>query len=188
MEELTIKILSYPLSDEFLKQEVEKLLHESFNTSPRANIQEVKDAHYSAPAEYILISKNTELVGIQMIFLREAVFENQHIIIGGLGGLCVKEEFRGRGIARQLLSIAMEEMKRLSCDISMLFTNVHNPQYVKLYNTYGFQILDREYMFINRVGKVCKAKSAMIAPINSNEKYNILLNSDSIIDIGAGEW
>ena len=190
-QEFTIKIFNYPLSEEDTKKDVEKLLDESFGISSGADPQRVlnsKDTHYSNPVEYILVFNKTELVGIQMLFLRKVIFENQNILIGGLGGLCVKKEFREKGIAKQLLAIAMSEMQKLSCDVSILFTNIKNPRYLKLYGAYGFKVLNREYSFMSKSGKICTGKSAMIAPINSSKKYDLIVNSNKILNIGAGEW
>jgi predicted N-acetyltransferase YhbS len=123
-----------------------------------------------------------------MIFLREVSFENQNVLIGGLGGLCVDEKYRNQGIATKLLSEAMEILKELNCDISILFTDIDYPPYVKLYGRFGFVLLGREYCFMDRVGKTKTNNNAMIAPVNSTDKYNLILDSKEILNIGAGEW
>lgn len=189
-QEIEIKHYIYPLS-ETLKIETEKLLKESFGVASDADpkrIQAKKENHYTTPVECLLAFLNDELIGIQMIFLRNIIFENQPILIGGLGGLCVKKEYRNQGIAKKLLSAAVTRMQNLSCDISMLFTNIHNPRYIKLYGMFEFAPLHREYSFINKSGELRTAKSAMIAPINSKEKYNLITNSTNLVHIGDGEW
>lgn len=154
-QEPIIKIFKYPLSDANIKREVEQLLDENFGILSGASPQEVKDSkdtYYSDPVEYVLAFNGKGLTGIQLVFLRKVGFENRTILIGGLGGLCIKKEFRGKGVAKKLLQIAIDEMKKLSCDVSMLFTNVHDPRYLKLYGLFGFKVLGREYSFISKSG------------------------------------
>ena len=184
------EIFDFPVSD-MLKEKVDRLLNESFGIGSGASlrrIQESKNTHYSNPVKYILTFDEESLVGIQMIFLRKIIFENKDILIGGLGGLCVDTRYRGRGIATELLGEAMEVLKELDCDIGMLFTNIKNPRYIKLYGKFGFAVLERRYSFIDKMGEIRTDHSAMIAPVHSKEKFDLILNSEKMLHLGEGEW
>lgn len=184
---MEIKTYNFPLEGE-LKKRVENLLSENFPVKEPEIAKWSKNTHYSNPVEYILYFDEDKLIGAQNIFLREIEFEGQKVLIGGLGGLCVNEAYRGKGIAQKLLSSAMEEMRKLNCDIGMLFTDVTNPRFQKLYGKFGFVVLGREYSLTDKNGQVQKDTSCMIAPINSEEKFNLILNSKQTPHIGAGEW
>lgn len=184
---MKIETFTYPLRDE-LKERVENLLNENFPVKSPEISEWSKNTHYSSPVEYILYFDGEKLIGAQNIFLREIEFEGQKMLIGGLGELCVNEAYRGQGIAQKLLSTAMEKMRGLNCDIGMLFTDVTNPRFQKLYGKFGFVVLGREYSLTDRNGQVQKDTSCMIAPVNQEEKFNLILNSQEILHIGAGEW
>lgn len=100
----------------------------------------------------------------------------------------MEKDYRGQGIAVKLLAKAKEELTRLGCDIGMLFTDVSNPRYTKLYNKFDYVVLDREYSFVDKLGKTQKEKAAMISSINSIDKFNLILNSKETLHIGAGEF
>jgi len=184
------EIFDFPIPD-ILKEKVDKLLNESFGVESGASLRRIKESkntHYSNPVTYILTFKGEDLIGIQMIFLRKITFENEGILIGGLGGLCVDKRYRGQGVATELLKEAIEVLKELNCDVGILFTNIKNPRYIKLYGKFGFVIFEKEYTFLDKAGKIQKDGSAMIACINSKEKFNLILNSEEILHLGAGEW
>lgn len=185
-----IKIFKYPLKKE-TGEKVEKILDENFGLGAGKDsrvVEESKNTHYSNPAEYILCFDGEKLIGIQNIFLREVKFENQKILIGGLGGLCVDKDYRGHGIAKELLQNGIGELKKLNCDIGMLFTDIHNPKFQKLYGQFGFVVLERDYTFLDKLNNMHTDNYAMIAPANSEEKFNLVLYSQEILHLGAGEW
>lgn len=187
---LEIKTYQYPLLDG-LQKEVDQLSDKSFGLAAGKTpeqIAEGKIGHYSTPAECIMAFTDGQLIGVQKIYTRKISFGGEEIFVGGLGGLCVDKKYRGQGVASQLLFEAKNELGKLGCDIGLLFTDVGNPRYTKLYGQFGYVVLDREYSFIDKLGKMQKYKAAMISPIKSLEKFNLLINSNEIPHIGAGEF
>lgn len=184
------EIFNFPLPG-LLKEKVDGLLNESFGVGSGESLRRIKESkntHYSNPVKYILTFEEEDIIGIQMIFLRKIIFENKDVLVGGLGGLCVDKRYRGQGIATELLREAIEVFKVLNCDVGMLFTNIKNPRYIKLYGKFGFVIFEREYTFLDKAGKIQTDHSAMITPVRSKEKFNLILNSEEILHLGKGEW
>jgi len=187
---MEIKIFNYPLSGE-LSEKVEKILDENFGLKAGRDqrvLEENKNIYFSHPERYILCFDNKNIVGVQNIFLRETEFRGQKILIGGLGGLCVDKKYRGRGIAKELLQKATEELKKMNCDIGMLFTEVDNPRFKKLYGQFRYVILGREYSYLDKKGERHTGNAGMIALVNSEEKFNLVLNSKEVLHVGGGEW
>jgi ribosomal protein S18 acetylase RimI-like enzyme len=92
------------------------------------------------------------------------------------------------GVATALLKRAMEELNAQKCDVAYLCTDIHNPAMVKLYTGVGFVPLNKSYIYVGRSGKRYTETDGMIAPLQSNEKFDLILNGKEILDLDTGNW
>jgi ribosomal protein S18 acetylase RimI-like enzyme len=113
----------------------------------------------------------------------------KQIVVGGLGGVGVQKEFRGRGISTQMLAKAREILDQSDCDIAFLGTDLNDPQMLKIYGRIGFVPLNKAFRYVGRSGKLYEDKeSGMIAPIHSQKLFEEILKSKEPFNIGVGTW
>lgn len=132
---------------------------------------------------FVLSFDADELIGAVVILKRR--LKNQ-LILGGIGGVCVKPRFRRQSVATKMLKIAMINLKKEKCDLVYLCTDVRKLK--NLYAAVGFTPLNRPHTFLGKSGKRYTEHDAMIAPVNSPEKFKAVLNDNKPFDIGRGNW
>ncbi len=137
---------------------------------------------------YVCAMENNKLSGMIIVMRRNIVFEKFPIILGGIACVCVCPEKRKQGLATKLLTEAINELKRVGCDIAYLCTDVEDAGYLKLYGSFGFKVLGRPQTFLGKSGKRYIANDAMIAPINSKEIFERVITGKEDLDIGTGNW
>ncbi|AET41276.1 peptide alpha-N-acetyltransferase MAK3 Ecym_7457 [Eremothecium cymbalariae DBVPG len=81
---------------------------------------------------------------------------------GYIAMLAVNNGYRGRGIAKKLVTLAIEEMIRQGCDEIMLETECSNEVALHLYESMGFLRLKRMFRYYLNQGDAFK----LILPIN----------------------
>ncbi len=64
-----------------------------------------------------------------------------------LARLCVKRELQGRGIARQMLSFGMEELRRRGCLGVHFLVSPDNPKALASYRVFGFENLGTAQLY-----------------------------------------
>ncbi|SCU93218.1 LAME_0F03048g1_1 [Lachancea meyersii CBS 8951] len=75
---------------------------------------------------------------------------------GYIGMLAVEHKFRRRGIAKNLVALAIEKMRKLGCDEVMLETEVENTTALSLYEGFGFIRLKRMFRYYLNQGDAFK--------------------------------
>ncbi|SCU94378.1 LANO_0E06590g1_1 [Lachancea nothofagi CBS 11611] len=75
---------------------------------------------------------------------------------GYIGMLAVAQNFRRRGIAKQLVAVAIEKMQEIGCDEVMLETEVENTTALSLYEGFGFIRLKRMFRYYLNQGDAFK--------------------------------
>lgn len=138
--------------------------------------------------EWILAYKHDELVGKAVIFKRKIIFDSEKILLGGVGGVKVRDSERKKGVASRMMDIAMEELKKEGCDIAFLGTNLKSIVLVNFYKKYGFNILGKEYISTGKSGKDYTFTDGMLAPVNSRDKYQMVMESPTLLNLGGGNW
>lgn len=66
---------------------------------------------------------------------------------GYIGMLSVEEEYRGLGIAKELISRSLDKMIEMGCDEIILETEVVNKGALRLYENFGFQRVKRLFRY-----------------------------------------
>lgn len=127
-----------------------------------------------------------KLAGVVLALKRNIQYHGKDILLGGIGGVAVIDKYRRRGIASMLIKSAMEQLKEEECDIAYLCTDTS--KLAPLYAPFGFVKLKKQYTLLGRSGKRYYEWDGMIAPVNSQEIFEEVLNSPEPLDIGVGNW
>ncbi len=187
IKEIDYKVRKYSKLPKKFKTQVEKICHECFYARmPKREVKENKDKYCSKGYAHILALENDSVISTQELFKRSIKYKGKKIILGGLGGLCTIKKRRKRGIATVLLKKGMEDLRKEKCEVAFLCTNIKDPKLVRLYKRFGFVIMKQPYTFIGKSGKRYIEKNGMIAPLRSKTKFNLILKSKKILDIGFG--
>jgi len=141
------------------------------------------DRPYSVIVAY---DDRNKILGLLNIHLKEINYENIKFKLGGVGGVVIHAGYRHQGIATKLLYHAINTMKDLSIDISMLCTDI--PKLGKLYSRVGYKPLDRSYYFYNKLGRKEKDDSGMIRAISSPKIVKYIMNSKSELNVGKSNF
>ena len=180
-----MQISLYPSSlPKELVGSVQSLLDRNFGVQS----EEDKITHYAEPVEWVICFEDGQPVGLVKLFLRDCELRDQQILIGGIGGVCVDEEFRGQGIAKLMMEKAKEELGKMKCGVAMLCTDLSDKKFVELYSNFGFIRLEKDHLYQDKNGHTRSCSDAMVAPINSAEKIDLIKNSPEPINIGQGEF
>lgn len=172
-----------------LQVQFNQLIHKSFFLDfTEAKLEENKDKFCSQKNQigYLLALKNQKIIGILVLLKRRLIFNHQKLILGGFGGLCVVEAKRKQGIATALLKKGVARLKREGCDIAYLCTYIE--KLGNLYKPFDFVALNRQHAYLGKSGKRYIEDDAMVAPINSREKFQAVLSEKKIFNIGRGNW
>jgi ribosomal protein S18 acetylase RimI-like enzyme len=139
--------------------------------------------------KYIVAITNQLVVGIIILWKRTIQYHGKPIVIGGMGGVGVQKEYRGKGIATNMLTLARETLDLSDCDVAFLGTDIHDPQMLKIYGRIGFVPLNKAFTYTGKSGERHEDPTAgMIAPIHSQELYNEILKDTEAFHIGTGTW
>lgn len=138
--------------------------------------------------KYIVTLDHQKVVGIIILLKREITFHGKRIVLGGIGGVGTKNEYRRQGIATAMLHRAKEQLEKAQCEIAFLCTDIHDPVMLKLYGSIGFVSLNRTHTYVGRSGKNYIADDAMIAPMHSQATCKEVLEDNRPFDIGMSTW
>ncbi|MFZ2025584.1 MAG: GNAT family N-acetyltransferase [Microgenomates group bacterium] len=142
----------------------------------------------SKPEKFVVAVANGALLGRIKIFKRTSIFDNTHITIGGVGGVCVEPNVRNHGIGSRLLYTALAEIKKSNVDIALLIVDAKNKKLVALYQKFGFTLLNRNVTYTGKSGTIYSQKGAMIAPMRSKNTYTKICTAKTSLHIGYGNF
>ena len=95
-----------------------------------------------------LLFDDEKIVGNVFLYKRLSEYDGQSYCLGGLGGLAVMPEYRGKGYARQLAEKALKMSYDIGIDVACLFMNRDN-SLSKFYETLGYAFIDRRGYYFN---------------------------------------
>lgn len=183
------KIIFYKKLPQSLKTDFDSLMKRSFSwhqSGPEKQEEYDKFCSKKDQIGYILSFNDKRIIGAVIILERQVKFNEANLVLGGIGGVSVRRKYRRQGLAIAMLKTAMEMLKQEKCDIAYLCTDVKKLK--NLYLPVGFVVLNRPHTFLGRSGKRYTEYDAMIAPVNSSEKFQKVLADKAPFDIGRGNW
>ena len=108
-----------------------------------------------------LLFDDNKIVGHAFLYKRLTEYDGQAYYIGGVGGLAVIPEYRGKGYARWLTEKTLKESYDIGVDVACLFTDKEDTVY-KFYEKLGFVYLNRNAYYIDSLGKEMPKDDVMI--------------------------
>lgn len=73
-------------------------------------------------------------------FLSVLKSDGQRFSVGGIGGVCTRPEYRGRGFARELVRASAEDLRSRGALLAFLWTDQHD-----FYRQEGFELVGRQW-------------------------------------------
>lgn len=184
MQTKTFKKLSDELASKVEQFELENFYSGKENVEKRR--QENKEKYFSFPKAWLLAFEDNQIIGRIMLHKRTIKFGDKDIILGGVGGVCTRRDKRRQGIATKMLGESMKILREWECDVGFLCADIEKNGL--LYTQVGFVPLNKPYTYYGRSGKLYEENYGMIAPINSQNLFEELLNSDQKFHLGEGNW
>jgi len=126
------------------------------------------------------------LDGLEYMRLTQT-FESREIKIGSYG-ICTHPNWQRRRVASRVSAEAMKKIIEIGCAVAFLSVDVSNTASVNLHSKNGFVILSREFSWTNSKGETRKDIGWMLVLVNSQELYELILNSLDILYVGKGYW
>lgn len=144
--------------------------------------------YFSQPFAHVILRNDQELISYLRVFIRQIIWKDKTILLGGIGSVATNQKYRGKGIATELLKKAMETLENEGVDFALLQTYI--PKGSKLYSRVGFFSAKKGYLFLdaNNELNIVKAKDVMVAPVSNNKILEEVLFSKIPLHIGKGDW
>ncbi|MEK7544224.1 MAG: GNAT family N-acetyltransferase [Patescibacteria group bacterium] len=137
---------------------------------------------------YVVASEKNDVVGAITLLRRTIVLDGIPLILGGIGGVCTRNDKRKNGVGTMLVEKAMGELKRVGCDIAYLCTDVTKEWMVNFYQKFGFVRLVHGHTYTGKSGKRYTEFDGMIAPVCSKQLFQRIGMIKKPFDIGRGNW
>lgn len=188
----SFKIKAFDVSPPELSKLVEQFKKEAYQADKPPYTEKQKKEHdekfcsQKDRFKYLLAFQNDEIIGGLTLLKRDIVFRTRKILLGGIGGVWVRLDKQKMGIATTLLKKAMQILNKNNCDIAYLCTDIKKLD--KLFQKVGFQILNKQYTFLEKSGRRNYERNGMIAPITSKAIFTAVIREKKPFDIGKGNW
>ncbi|MBN1899523.1 MAG: GNAT family N-acetyltransferase [Spirochaetes bacterium] len=147
--------------------ELYKMLARSFNRENGYFIPFVEKNPGFYPSLFLYTEKKGRIASCVQILELNAYIKGKLTKIGGIGQVATLPEFRGQGLASELLKACLKRMKEMGYAFSLLFAGP-----VPLYQKIGFKLLDVKYYFFEGVLLDHKGPFTILP---MKEKYNYTL-------------
>jgi len=130
---------------------------------------------------------NGEIVGHLKLFKRNIEYDGKKITLGGIGGVCVTENTRRKGIATKMIRESLKILRKKKCDVACLNADLSRNAH-KFYEKVGFTLMNRKISFEDKHGNTRYDEGTMFIPICSKQIYQHIMNSDKTFHYGKGYW
>ncbi len=147
---------------------------------------EQDDRYGTLPFGYVIAYEGDKIVGVLNLLKRKILFQGKPILVGGFGGVCTHSDYRKQGVATKMLKAGSETLKEQKCDIAFLCTDIKNIG--KVYANVGFKPLNRKYRATGLSGKIYESYDGMVAPVNSPDIFEQVLNDTATFDLQGQDW
>lgn len=184
MDELKIKVVD---SGEFTEKQTKDIKTFQREVFVCIDEKEAKEDFYNPEIAGVFAYIENELVAYAGIHQSKIEFEGEKIKLGGYG-IGVRKDMRKKGIATKMCQKAMEYLKNEDFDMAFLSIDLSKSWADKLHKKVGFVHLPRLFSWKNSLGKIKKSKGGMIAPLNSREKFDQIINGKDVLYVGEGYW
>jgi aminoglycoside 2'-N-acetyltransferase I len=112
-----------------------------------------RDVVCARPDKRVLVFDHANtVIGHVGIVIRNAVWDDQAVKIGGIGGVATRDDCRRRGVARAAVAKAIDEIHRAhNADFGLLFCE---PRHAPLYQKLGWRAFEGDVFVMQPRGQV----------------------------------
>jgi predicted acetyltransferase len=136
------------------------------------------------PYAYLLLKEDNKIVGNLDLHRSIGKYEGKNVSIGGLS-IGILEKYRKRGYGGMLITRAMQHLKSQSYDFGFLAAA---PGTVRLYEKYGWEVLNVSYQWENIHGDIKSDTDGMIIPLKNHPLVDRIQKGSKPIYVGKGYW
>lgn len=186
-----MEINIHPVLTGDIKAQVDELLDETFGEKSGKSPEELaanRDKFYATPYAWVVGTIDGVVVGSVELYLSRIRYQGVPIILGGLGGVNVKASFRGRGLSSPLVKRGMTELAASGVDVAYLCCNYDDSKIFHLYGSAGYVIYKKPVIVVGKSGRIYPQEWAMLAPVGSREKFDLLFNSPDGFSLQGSDW
>lgn len=166
------------------KEKIENLNEESFGD---VSLEEKEENFIAKPFARLIAYLDGIPVGTLQLFKRENSFAGKRVMLGGIGGVCVTEKHRQKGIGKELMQKAVEILRNERCDVACLNVDLEKNAN-KFYEKVGFELMERDASFENSKGEIIYEPGTMFAPVLSQSIFALIMQSSETFHYGVGYW
>lgn len=182
MNSIVIELIENP--NEAQKKQIHELQLEVFSY---IDDQEAKEDFYHPESAHVLAYFGDKLVAWAGVHIVEQTFQGISIKLGGYG-ICVHTNYQGQGIGSTVSKRAMEYLQNNGVDVAFLSVDLEKEVPLALHKKNGFVTLSQKFSWTNSKGQLKEDSGAMIAPVNSQELFEFILNGNEVLYVGNGYW
>ena len=120
-------------------------------TSEEWNWRYVKSPYFEPEMIQIAedVEKNKIVGAIHVNLVEDIIFNSKNYLIGDINDVSCHPDYTRKGIATNLMEMAMKYMNKRNCDLSILAADYKGFARSKIYLKFGYVDVDRELMLIN---------------------------------------
>lgn len=136
-----------------------------------------------------LLFDGDRAVGEVSVHKTASEYDGQIYCLGGLGGLAVLPEYRGRGYGRLLAEAALRRASEIGVDVACMCVNMESG-ITDFYRRLGYRFLGRPAYFTSWADKIKTDDTVMIMGINNKWLAEKILTTSHRFHYGAnkGHW
>lgn len=188
-----MNVQTYRTLPDEVKRQVDAIDKESFSwayhqTPEERAVGKDKFCSKGDSMGFVVVEEKEDIIGAVNLFIRRITFQDISMSLGGIGGLCTRKDKRKNGVGTRLLTRAIEELRRARSDVAYLCTDVSKDWMVGFYEKAGFVRIKQGHTYTGKSGKRYTETDGMFAPVTSIEKFQRIISSDKVLDIGRGNW
>jgi GNAT superfamily N-acetyltransferase len=148
---------------------------------------EAEEDFYHPESAQVLAYVGHQLVGWAGIHETAQEYEGKKIRLGGYG-ICTHPHWQRKGIGRRVSRKAMDFLEDKGCEVAFLSVNLADEGSIRLHQKNGFVMLPQPFSWTNALGENEQDMGGMIAPVNSRELFEHVLNGKDALYVGNGYW
>ena len=177
-----IKLLENP--NQTQKKRIYQLQQEVFSYIDE---REAQEDFYHPESVHVLAYFGDELVAWAGVHITQQIYQDRSIKLGGYG-ICTHTNYQGQGIGSLVSKKAMEYLKDSGVEVAFLSVDLDNESSIAFHKKNGFVMLPQNYSWTNYNGESKEDSGAMIAPVNSQGLFELILNGNEVLYVGNGYW
>lgn len=168
-----------------VRESYHTLTMQAFPPSEHSYNSHISLAH--SLCRYVAITNNT-IISVVSVFGTFEWFEDRMISVGGIGGVVTHPQYQRKGLATQLLQLALQFLKDLEVDLVFLYGPKKESWTGVWYQKHGFTHMDKDFQYADKDGIFHKSNNGYVLDNGHRGIYNMIINSPTLLSLSHGKW